>query len=249
MTFYCLAADGTVYEVPVGTYVGGHPAAVEAVGPRPGPADLRPLRQQDRPAAVQCGHLPGRGAGGGAGHRLRPRDAGGRHLPAGPHGGADGPAPCVHHRPRRLDMDGAGAATYFDLHSQLWDSPFPSPSGTVIVPTDAPLDEETAYTVTFSDPETGDSSPGPWTRRASAGSTASRATAAGCHQRRLPARLLLQCAGHLLPGQPHRPKLRRPGPLAGLGPGGGLDAHPVSADIFVDFFTHSALTNRQIVIR
>ena len=54
-------------------------------------------------------------------------------------------------------MDGAGAATYFDLHSQLWDSPFPSQDGTVIVPTDAPPDEETAYTATFPDPETGDS--------------------------------------------------------------------------------------------
>ena len=52
-------------------------------------------------------------------------------------------------------MDGAGEAAYLDLWSLLWSSPYASPDGAVIVPTDAPLDEGTAYTVTFSDPETG----------------------------------------------------------------------------------------------
>ena len=54
-------------------------------------------------------------------------------------------------------MDGAGEAAYLDLWSLLWNSPYPSREGAVIVPTDAPLDAKTAYTVTFSDPETGES--------------------------------------------------------------------------------------------
>ena len=54
-------------------------------------------------------------------------------------------------------MDGAGEAAYLDLWSLLWNSPYPSSKGAVIVPTDAPLDAETTYTVTFSDPQTGNS--------------------------------------------------------------------------------------------
>ena len=54
-------------------------------------------------------------------------------------------------------MDGAGEAAYLDLWSLLWNSPYPSSKGAVIVPTDAPLDAETTYTVTFSDPQAGNS--------------------------------------------------------------------------------------------
>ena len=46
-------------------------------------------------------------------------------------------------------MDGAGEAAYLDLWSLLWNSPYAAPAGAVVVSTDAPLDEETAYTVTF----------------------------------------------------------------------------------------------------
>ena len=53
-------------------------------------------------------------------------------------------------------MDGAGEAAYLDLWSLLWNSPYAAPAGAVVVSTDAPLDEETAYTVTFSDPEAGE---------------------------------------------------------------------------------------------
>ena len=43
------------------------------------------------------------------------------------------------------------------IWSLLWNSPYPSSKGAVIVPTDAPLDAETTYTVTFSDPQAGNS--------------------------------------------------------------------------------------------
>ena len=157
MTFYCLAADGTVYEVPVGTYVGGHPAAVEAEGP--GPVRLIFGRHDSKTG------LPQYNAGTFRDGALEvERDI--AYVPATLEDTISLPDPtagwtALPHvsitAPDGWTMDGAGAATYFDLHSQLWDSPFPSPNGTVIVPTDAPLDEETAYTVTFSDPETGDS--------------------------------------------------------------------------------------------
>ena len=157
MTFYCLAADGTVYEVPVGTYVGGHPAAVEAEGP--GPVRLIFGRHDSKTG------LPQYNAGTFRDGALEvERDI--AYVPATLEDAISLPDPTAGRTalphvsitaPDSWTMDGAGAATYFDLHSQLWDSPFPSPNGTVIVPTDAPLDEETAYTVTFSDPETGDS--------------------------------------------------------------------------------------------
>ena len=157
MTFYCLAADGTVYEVPVGTYVGGHPAAVEAEGP--GPVRLIFGRYDSKTG------LPQYNAGTFRDGALEvERDI--AYVPATLEDAISLPDPTAGRTalphvsitgPDGWTMDGAGAATYFDLHSQLWDSPFPSPNGTVIVPTDAPLDEETAYTVTFSDPETGDS--------------------------------------------------------------------------------------------
>ena len=157
LSFYCQEADGTVYEVQTGVYIGGFLEAVEAEGP--GPVRLI-FRRYDSEAGLWQYHALTLRDGALEVERdiayvpatledaisLPDPTAGRTALPHVSITGPDG-----------WTMDGAGAATYFDLHSQLWDSPFPSPNGTVIVPTDAPLDEETAYTVTFSDPETGDS--------------------------------------------------------------------------------------------
>ena len=157
LSFYCQEADGTVYEVQTGVYIGGFLEAVEAEGP--GPVRLI-FRRYDSEAGLWQYHA------------LTLRDGALEverdiaYVPATLEDAISLPDPtagwtALPHvsitAPDGWTMDGAGAATYFDLHSQLWDSPFPSPNGTVIVPTDAPLDEETAYTVTFSDPETGDS--------------------------------------------------------------------------------------------
>ena len=157
LSFYCQGADGTVYRVQTGVYVGGFLEAVEAEGP--GPVRLIFRRRGD-------------GAGQWQYHALTLRDGALEverdiaYVPAAPEDAISLPDPTAGRTalphvsitaPDSWTMDGAGAATYFDLWSQLWDSPFPSPDGTVIVPTDAPLDESTAYTVTFSDPETGDS--------------------------------------------------------------------------------------------
>ena len=157
LSFYCQGADGTVYRVQTGVYVGGFLEAVEAEGP--GPVRLIFRRRGD-------------GAGQWQYHALTLRDGALEverdvaYVPAAPEDAISLPDPTAGRTalphvsitaPDGWTMDGAGAATYFDLWSQLWDSPFPSPDGTVIVPTDAPLDESTAYTVTFSDPETGDS--------------------------------------------------------------------------------------------
>ena len=157
LSFYCQGADGTVYRVQTGVYIGGFLEAVEAEGP--GPVRLI-FRRYDSEAGLWQYHA------------LTLRDGALEverdiaYVPAVPEDAISLPDPTAGRTalphvsisgPDGWTMDGAGAATYFDLHSQLWDSPFPSPNGTVIVPTDAPLDEETAYTVTFSDPETGDS--------------------------------------------------------------------------------------------
>ena len=157
MTFYYQAADGTVYQVPVGTYVGGRPAAVEAEGP--GPVRLIFGRYDSETG------LPQYNAGTFRDGALEV-ETDIAYVPATLEDAISLPDPTAGRTalphvsitaPDGWTMDGAGAAAYFDLHSQLWDSPFPSRDGTVIVPTDAPLDESTAYTVTFSDPETGDS--------------------------------------------------------------------------------------------
>ena len=157
LSFYCQEADGTVYEVQTGVYIGGFLEAVEAEGP--GPVRLI-FRRYDSEAGLWQYHA------------LTLRDGALEverdiaYVPATLEDAISLPDPtagwtALPHvsitAPDGWTMDGAGAATYFDLHSQLWDSPFPSQDGTVIVPTDAPLDESTAYTVTFSDPETGDS--------------------------------------------------------------------------------------------
>ena len=157
LSFYCQEADGTVYEVQTGVYIGGFLEAVEAEGP--GPVRLI-FRRYDSEAGLWQYHA------------LTLRDGALEverdiaYVPAAPEDAISLPDPTAGRTalphvsitaPDSWTMDGAGAATYFDLWSQLWDSPFPSPDGTVIVPTDAPLDESTAYTVTFSDPETGDS--------------------------------------------------------------------------------------------
>ena len=156
LSFYCQEADGTVYEVQTGVYIGGFLEAVEAEGP--GPVRLI-FRRYDSEAGLWQYHA------------LTLRDGALEverdiaYVPATLEDAISLPDPtagwtALPHvsitAPDGWTMDGAGAATYFDLHSQLWDSPFPSPNGTVIVPTDAPLDEETAYTVTFSDPESGE---------------------------------------------------------------------------------------------
>lgn len=155
LSFCCQDADGTVYQVQTGVYVGGFLEAVEAEGP--GPIRLIFRRRDSETGLWQY-------------HALTLRDGALEverdiaYVPAAPEDAISLPDPTVGRTalphvsitgPDGWTMDGAGAAAYFDLHSQLWDSPFPSPDGTVIVPTDAPLDAATAYTVTFSDPETG----------------------------------------------------------------------------------------------
>ena len=143
LSFYCQEADGTVYEVQTGVYIGGFLEAVEAEGP--GPVRLI-FRRYDSEAGLWQYHA------------LTLRDGALEverdiaYVPAAPEDAISLPDPTAGRTalphvsisgPDGWTMDGAGAATYFDLHSQLWDSPFPSPNGTVIVPTDAPLDEAT----------------------------------------------------------------------------------------------------------
>ena len=95
-------------------------------------------------------------------------------------------------------MDGAGEAAYLDLWSLLWNSPYAAPAGAVVVSTDAPLDEETAYTVTFSDPEAGETFSRSLDAEGVCRSTASRATAAWCAPAAAPARILPRRAVPLL---------------------------------------------------
>ena len=155
MSFYCQDGSGTVYQVPTGAYTGGSLAAVEAEGP--GPVRLIFSRRDSETGLEQYSACTFRDGALEVETDIA-------YVPATLEDAISLPDPTQNRTalphvsitaPDGWTMDGAGAATYFDLWSQLWGGPFPSPDGTVIVPTDAPLDTATAYTVTFSDPESG----------------------------------------------------------------------------------------------
>ena len=156
MSFYCCRADGGICQVTPSAYLedGGDLIAVEAEGP--GPVRLIYRCEDDSGQESFCAVTLQNDA-----LRIEPDIA---YVPASPEDSVSIPDPtkgrtALPHvsitAPDGWTMDGAGKAAYLDLWSLLWLSHYSFRDGAVIVPTDAPLDESTAYTVTFSDPETG----------------------------------------------------------------------------------------------
>ena len=157
-SFYCRGADGALYQVTPGACLenGGTLVAVEQEGP--GPVRLIYRCEDDAGQTSFCAATFQDGA-----LRIEPNIA---YVPAAPEDTVAVPDPTAGRTalphvsvtaPDGRTMDGAGEAAYLDLWSLLWNSPYAAPAGAVVVSTDAPLDEETAYTVTFSDPEAGES--------------------------------------------------------------------------------------------
>ena len=105
-------------------------------------------------------------------------------------------------------MDGAGEAAYLDLWSLLWNSPYPSSKGAVIVPHRCAAgcgSHLYRHLLRSADRELLFLVPG---RRGHLPPGRHRGQLPdGVHRCRLPARILSRCAGALLPGQPHRPEL------------------------------------------
>ena len=154
MSFYCRRGDGTICRVTPSAYIGGQGpslAAVEAEGP--GPARLIYRYQEggeERFCAVTL-------QGGALELELDivyvPASLENAVLPTAPTlKGTARPHVSVT-SPDGWIMDGAGDAVCLDLWSILWEGPYAGAGGAVVVPTDAPLQTETAYTVTFSSPE------------------------------------------------------------------------------------------------
>ena len=145
MSFYCRSGDGAVYQVTPSDYIENVQslAAVEEEGPGPVRLIYR-CGGGDRFCAVtlQDGML-----------EIEPDIA---YVPASLEDAV--PLPDIFPQqaswshvsitaPDGFCLDGSGEAALSDIRSLLWSS---APLDAVIVPTDAPLDTESAYTVTFS---------------------------------------------------------------------------------------------------
>ena len=146
-SFLCRGADGAVFAVTPADFL--RPGAVlEAMEPE-GPGPVRLIYRTAGP-------------GGGSFCAVTLRDGALEiqrdiaYVPAAPAEAQAppqpaGPLPWVSvAAPDGRVMDGAGEAVCRELQEMLWGGL------AAVVPTDAPLDASTAYTVTFSDPETGE---------------------------------------------------------------------------------------------
>ena len=154
MSFYCQREDGTICRVTPSAYISGQSqslVAVEAEGP--GPVRLI-YRYQDGHEEKFCAVTFRDGA-----LELEMDIV---YVPASLENAVLPTAPALEWTaqlhvsvtsPDGWVMDGAGEAASLDLWSILWESPYANAGDAVIVPTDAPLDEETAYTVAFSSSE------------------------------------------------------------------------------------------------
>lgn len=158
LTFYHRAENGAIYRVTPGQYIMGGGtalAAVEAEGPGPARLIFR-YRQEAGGAEKFCAVTLGSDA-------LEiemdivyvPAETEAEALPADPTEKGEIPVRLSVTGPGGRTVEDAGEAAAEEFWFMLW-----SGSGAVIVPTDAPLDQETACTVTFT-PETGE--PVSWT--------------------------------------------------------------------------------------
>ena len=106
-----------------------------------------------------------------------------RILAAGPHGRADGPAPCVRHRAGRPDHGRRRRGRLPGPVVPSLEQPLAAPAGAVVVSTDAPLDERPPTPSPSPTRRPARPSPGLWMPRASAGSTHRGQLPPGVHRR------------------------------------------------------------------
>ena len=156
-SFYCQDADGVIYQVTPADYIhsssGAALVAVEREGPGPARLIYR-CRADDRErfCAVTL-----------EGDQLRveedivyvPARTSGVPLPADPTEKMTVPVRVSVTGPDGQGVRDAGDTAAREFRSMLWEGDGVRTEGAVITPTDAPLDEAAAYTVTFT-PETGE---------------------------------------------------------------------------------------------
>lgn len=154
LSFYCQDTDGVIYQVTPAEYIGSHSLmAVEREGP--GPARLIYHHQKDGQDTFCAVTLED--------DQLRieedivyvPARTSGVPLPADPTEKTKVPVRVSVTGPDGQGVRDAGDTAAREFRSMLWEGDGVRTEGAVITPTDAPLDEAAAYTVTFT-PETGE---------------------------------------------------------------------------------------------
>ena len=152
---YCQDADGVIYQVTPAAYIGSSHALMAVEREGPGPARLIYRCQEDGQDSFCAVTLEN--------DQLRieenivyvPAQTTGVPLPADPTEGLKIPVRMSVAGPDGREVEDAGEAAGWEFQSMLWEGNGVSTEGAVLTPTDAPLNEAAAYTVTFT-PETGE---------------------------------------------------------------------------------------------
>ena len=152
---YCQDTAGVIYQVTPAAYIGSSHALMAVEREGPGPARLIYRCQEDGQDSFCAVTLEN--------DQLRieenivyvPAQTTGVPLPADPTEGLKIPVRMSVAGPDGRDVEDAGEAAGWEFQSMLWEGNGVSREGAVLTPTDAPLNEAAAYTVTFT-PETGE---------------------------------------------------------------------------------------------
>lgn len=154
-SFYCQGTDGVIYQVTPAAYIGSGYVLMAVEREGPGPARLIYHCQQDG-GEIYCAVTLEDG-------QLRmeenivyvPAQTAAIPLPSDPTENMEVPARLSVTGPDGQTVADAGDMAAWEFQSMLWEVGNAGTETAVIVPTDAPLNEATAYTVTFT-PEKGD---------------------------------------------------------------------------------------------
>lgn len=152
---YCQDTAGVIYQVTPAAYIGSSHALMAVEREGPGPARLIYRCQEDGQDSFCAVTLEN--------DQLRieenivyvPAQTTGVPLPADPTEGLKIPVRMSVAGPDGRDVEDAGEVAGWEFQSMLWEGNGVSTEGAVLTPTDAPLNEAAAYTVTFT-PETGE---------------------------------------------------------------------------------------------
>lgn len=152
-TIYCQASDGVIYQVHPNTYGGSSLLTVEREGP--GPARLIYRCEEDGRETFCAVTMED--------DQLRiernivyvPAQTAAVPLPADPTEKMGLPVRLSVTGPDEQGVENAGDMAAWEFQSMLWEGDGVHTQGAVLVPTDAPLNEAAAYTVTFTS-ENGD---------------------------------------------------------------------------------------------
>ena len=152
-TIYCQASDGVIYQVHPSLYGGTSLLTVEREGP--GPARLICRCGEEGRETFCAVTLEGDYVCVEENIVYVPAEPEAAALPADPTEGMTVPVRLSVTGPDGRTAADAGDMAAWEFQSMLWEGGRAGAGGAVLVPTDAPLDEAAAYTVTFA-PEDGE---------------------------------------------------------------------------------------------